>query len=207
LERQSWFFSKISRDEAESILRQCAIGTFLVRYSSVQGCFAVSIYGPPTTLQTEPEIAHTLIVPCITTPGQTQYQMENHPELGSFDDVSKLVEATLMINYQPPPSLFHPLTQTATGVLNSFSLFFSLSSLVFLFLTFFWLQAQSKIGRPISKVPSILSNFPTTLIEELSFKVPQQGKIRSRLFRLSLSLFLSNAAVFFLSFFFHSFLP
>jgi hypothetical protein len=39
---REWFFGDLTAQEAEKLLKGCAPGTFLIRFSNQPGCFAAS---------------------------------------------------------------------------------------------------------------------------------------------------------------------
>lgn len=61
LEKEPWFFGSINRGDSEDLLRSCGHNSFLIRESSIKGCYACSLYSTSTQ-----DFVHTLIVPSQT---------------------------------------------------------------------------------------------------------------------------------------------
>lgn len=92
LQDQPWYFGPISRDQAVSLLQRCNVNSFLVRDSSVEGCYACSMWEV-----NKREITHSLIMP-----SGNGYQFDDQPEYGVHPDVISLVQNSKVLSVFVP---------------------------------------------------------------------------------------------------------
>lgn len=90
-ESTDWLFLNINRAQAETILLECNEGAFLVRSSSIQGCYALSRWKPGSN----PE--HYIIAPCAEG-----YLIQDCLDTNTYPTLNDLIASTFELNdYRP----------------------------------------------------------------------------------------------------------
>lgn len=90
LEAQPWFRGSASRVQVEELLRDAPHGMFIVRPSSKEGLFAVSVQHGNLTYGDDPAITNMLCIPVAQGNGKVKYKLGDYGDV-LFDDVVLLV--------------------------------------------------------------------------------------------------------------------